>query len=70
MKFIFAHLGKTNMTNNYIASPALSQVEMERNDGFDLGAWMDVAQGVMAAAAAAHMAGDVADIAADCCTIL
>jgi hypothetical protein len=46
------------------------QVAMERNEGFNINDWMDVAQGVMAAAAAAQMAGVAADIADECCTIL
>lgn len=43
---------------------------MEENEGFNINDWMDMAQTVMAAAAAAHVAGEAADIVADCCTIL
>lgn len=43
---------------------------MEENEGFNIDDWKDVAQTVIAMAAAAGLAGDAADIAADCCTIL
>jgi len=43
---------------------------MEENEHFDIDNWMDVAQTVMAVAAAAHAAGVVDDIVAECCVIL
>ena len=43
---------------------------MERNDGFDLSSWMDVAEAAIGVAIAANVIGDVADVASDCCNIL
>lgn len=48
----------------------LLKVAMEENEGFNINDWIDVAQTVMAAAAAARVADEAADIVADCCTIL
>jgi hypothetical protein len=48
----------------------LFKVAMEENEGFNINDWIDVARTVMATAAAAHVAGEAADIVADCCTIL